>query len=155
MRLHRIFKGTAVLWGMVGAMALLVYLASPAINQSFGRADVPLRFTVIDADSGRPVSNAGVKLTEFDREEYRAPTTGSDGQTSITLGFNCCSNRTLFGKSRRVFYSMWHVDVEAAGYAALSTALTELTEDHRFHDDAHPPVITLHLHRKASTGRKV
>jgi hypothetical protein len=148
--LHQFFKGTAALWAMVGSMGLLAFLDSSAINQSFERADVPLRFTVIDADSGGPVSDAGVKLTEFNRSVYLAPTTGPDGQTSITIGFNCCSNSTLFSKSRRVYYSSWQVDVEAPGYATLTTALTELTGDHCFHDDtASPPRIALQLHRKA------
>jgi hypothetical protein len=136
-------------------MALLVFLASPAINQAYERPDIPLRFAVLDADTGRPVPNADVKLVEFNRANYRAPATGRDGQTAITLGFKCCSNSALFGKSRHIIYSFWEVDVEAAGYATLSSALTGFTGENCFHDaDATPPPITLRLHRKAERGSR-
>jgi hypothetical protein len=136
-------------------MAIIVFLASPAINQSFQGVNIPLRFIVIDADTGRPVSDAKVKLREFNRVNYAAPTTGPDGQITITVQFKCCSSSTLFRTARRVIDAFWEVDVEAAGYETLNTALTEFTGENRFHDDAAtPPLINLRLHRRAGRGNR-
>jgi hypothetical protein len=155
MRLRGFVRRIAVLAGAAGAMAIIVFLASPAINQSFEAVNILLRFIVIDADSGLPVPDAMVKLREFNRANYPAPTTGPDGQTTITVQFKCCSSSTFFRKSRRVIDAFWEVDVEAAGYDTLNTALTEFTGENRFHDDAAtPPLITLRLHHKAESRRR-
>jgi hypothetical protein len=138
----------------VTVATLVILLFSPAVNQWYGTTKVPLRFVILDGETGRPVPDAVVRLTRAgDDQEQFASSTGSDGGTKIVVGFRCCGNSTPFKTTRRVFYSLWLVRVNAEGYRLWQEPLSGFTNDRRFHDEGGtPPPIPVRLRSQVRNG---
>jgi hypothetical protein len=110
----------------------------------YGQAKVPLRFTVLDAETGRPVSGATIQLVRG--PEYLAPPTGNDGRTALIIEARCGGDRGIFGRTRHVNFGYWALHVEAKGYQKFRGSLEKRTSDRRFHEDgAIPPPIVIRL----------
>jgi hypothetical protein len=129
----------------VVAGALAFISATTDVNGS-GWATIPLQFTVLDATTGKPVSEATIRLTIG--PEYQANPTGPDGRTTLVIRAMCGSSGPIFRRRRGVNYGFWRLEVEAKGYLKFRSNLEKYTtdRDRRFHDyDAIPPPIVIRL----------
>lgn len=130
---------------MVSIIIVLFPLTTPVYW--LASATVPLQFTVLDAETGLPVSGASIQLLRVIDREYLAPPTGPDGRTTFVIqatssGYGSVLQR-IFSRKRPVNYRLWVIDVEAKGYAKFKGGLEKLTSDRRFHekDVVSPPIV--------------
>jgi hypothetical protein len=111
-----------------------------------GRATIPLQFTVLDAETGRPISGASIQLVRIIEREYLAPPTRMDGGTTITIRAMCGGDGGILRRSRNVSYFPWTILAESNGYQPFRGDLEKRTSDRRFHDyNAVPPPIVIRL----------
>jgi hypothetical protein len=132
------------------AMLLLtLFVLSMADALWVGYATIPLEFIVVDAKTNMPVSGSLVQLKEGP-PEYAAPVTGQDGRTRLVIKAMCAGRSSIFRRTRSVNYGFWEARVEAVGYETFRDALSNLTRDHRYHDqNAVLPPILIELRRKS------
>ena len=128
---------------------LFVFIDSNTHSLWIGRTTIPLRFTVLDADTNQPISGSKVRLD--DDGYYESPkyweTTGLDGMTKITIRTGCTGSGGVLRGSRNVTYWPWTIFAESDGYQTFEGRLEKHTGDRRFHDyNAAPPPIVIRLH---------
>jgi len=125
----------------------LAFLMSVKGEYWVGSANVPLRFTILDDASGRPISRAIVRLPGT--PVYEAPPTGDDGQTAIVISVICSGEEGILRKTRHANFGPWRIRVVAPGYRTLAKDLEDLTHDPRFHEEnPDPPPIAIRMERE-------
>ncbi len=131
---------------MVAAMVfLLVLFATSLLSEALwvGSASVPLEFLCLDASTGRPIEGASVTLAEG-HPEYRA-TTGADGKAHLVIRTTTAGRSSVIRSTRSVHYGRWSLVITANGYKSLNDSLRSHTLEPRYHSDAIPPPIVIHL----------
>lgn len=152
---------------LVAVTAVLSWLvfrwdADTDMRLSVGWVTVPLVFSVLEADTGRPIEGAVIRLLDFDFESSTAPPdylelkTGPDGRaaTSLNLRFTM-SEEIPSGKLRSycMHYPGWDMYVMAAGYPDVLAAFADHERgNRRFHEYAPPPAVVFRLRREPRPG---
>jgi hypothetical protein len=122
---------------------LLIYLCSEAAW--VGHASIPLEFVILDAQTGKPLDGASVRLLEV-RPEYEAAT-GADGRARIVVDAMVGGRSSLGRKTRRVNYA-WAVSVTCRDHEGYYQALSKVTQGPPYHSDPVPPPIVIRLARR-------
>lgn len=151
MRLSRLVPRLTVLRLMVVAAVVagaLAFLMSIKGAYWVGSANVPLRFTILDDASGRPISRAIVRLPGT--PAYESSLTDEDGRTTVVVKVTCSGETGIFRKTRHANFGPWRIRVIAPGYRTLMLNLEEYTHDPRFHEEnPDPPPIVIPMKREA------
>jgi len=90
----------------------------------------PFWFLVIDAQTGRPVADAAVRLIDprFDpgnvEVQMERVVTGPDGRAEFFLVANASGRQGLLGRTETITYHPWLIRVDAPGYRAFVTSLS-------------------------------
>ncbi len=119
---------------VAGTLAFLVYTKSA---YRIGFANVPLRFTILDDASGRPISRASVRLPRSIVNE--ATPSGDDGKTTVVIRVMCSGQVSILRKTRHANFSSWCIRVMAPGYRTFTGSLEDRTQDPRFHEEYPDP----------------
>lgn len=139
-----------VRWLMVAVAVVagtLAFLMSRDGAYWVGFADVPLRFTILDDASGRPISHASVRLPGS--PVYEAPPTGADGETTVVIKVMCSGQMSLLQRTRHANFLSWGIRVVAPGYRTFTGSLEDRTRDPRFHEkNPDPPPIVIRMKRE-------
>jgi hypothetical protein len=139
-----------VRWLMVAVAAvagILAFLASMKDAYWVGFANVPLRFTILDDASGRPISRASVRLPGS--TVYEAPPTGDDGKTTVVIRVMCSGQVGILRRTRHANFLSWNIRVVAPGYRTFTGSLENRTQDPRFHEEnPDPPPIVIRMERE-------
>jgi hypothetical protein len=116
-RLRKVLAATLV-WGIVW---LLVYLLAAGSTFMYwqGWEDMELRFAVVDAETGSPIS--GVVITAFrpGMEEVEPPVvarTEADGTTGMVVRCKSSGKATLFSRTGSVYLGWWAFRMSKEGY---------------------------------------
>jgi hypothetical protein len=126
----------------------LAFLMSTKGAYSVGFANVPLRFTILDDTSGRPISRASVRLPGS--TVYEATPTGDDGKTTVVIRVMCSGQVSILRKTRHANFSSWRIRVVAPGYRTFTGSLENRTQDPRFHEEnPDPPPIEIRMERES------
>lgn len=155
------FKVWHLMW-LVAVTASLYWVvlrwdSDTAISQAIGHTKVRLDFYVCEADPGRAVEGAAIRLVDLDfandpREPYVLEIkTGPGGRASKVLDLRFSESRGVpSGRlhSFRVEYPQWHMEVKAAGYQGFAVPFQEYEmRDRRFHDARPAPPVVCQLRR--------
>jgi hypothetical protein len=125
----------------------LAFLMSAIEVYWVGFAKVPLRFTILDDASGRPISRASVRLPGCTVCE--ATPTGDDGKTKVVIRVMCSSQGNILRTTRHANFSPGSIRVVAAGYTTFTGSLENHTQDPRFHEEnPDPPPIVIRMKRE-------
>ena len=100
---------------------ILAFLMSTKGAYWVGSANIPLRFTILDDASGRPISQAIVRLPGD--TVYEATPTGDDGKTTVVIRVMCSGRVSILRKTRDADFSSWHIRVVAPGYRTFTGSL--------------------------------
>lgn len=159
---------------LAGVLAILALLALPPrkVALGVGHVDVSLDFVFVDAETGRPVPGASLRLQDLDdiqgttaEPEVIVRTSGPDGHARIVLkGLTFTTSDRVAGDgrfvrhlTRDVRYPAWECRVTAEGYQDLTVSPANLRStylgDRRFHEDRIPPAIVFRLRRQVGPPR--
>jgi hypothetical protein len=106
----------------VALLPVLPYQASVSTT-------APFSFVVVDEATGRPISNAAVRLIDprfalDDTENQGARVvTRADGSVEYFLSANIQGREGLLGRTETISYNPWMIRVEALGYRPFFTSL--------------------------------
>jgi hypothetical protein len=135
---------------MVAVMVVagtLAFLLSTKGDYWVGFENVPLRFTILDDASGRPIARASVRLPGS--TAYEAPPTGDDGKSTVVIKVMCSGRASILRKSRHANFSSWRIRVVAPGHRTFTGSLENRTQDPRFHEEnPDPPPIVIRMKRQ-------
>ncbi|WP_165068126.1 hypothetical protein [Paludisphaera rhizosphaerae] len=125
----------------------LAYLVNTKGAYWAALSNVPLRFTILDDASGRPIPHASVRLPGT--PVYESPPTGDDGQTTVVVSVMCSGETGLLRKTRHANFGPWRIRVVAPGYKTFVESLEDHTQDARFHEEnPNPPPIVIRMQRE-------
>lgn len=137
------------LMAVVGVVAgILAFLLNTRGTYRAALANIPLRFTILDDSTGRPIPHASVRLPGG-ATTYEAAPTGDDGQTAVVVSVMCSGETGPLRKTRHANFDAWRIRVVAPGYKTSVESLEGRTQDPRFHEESpHPPPIVIRLQRE-------
>jgi hypothetical protein len=132
----------------VGAVAL-AFLGVFAMRMEYwiGSTRTDLRIRVVDADTGRPVPNASVRVFEYE-ESASEGKTHPDGWVTLTHWFSSAGENGLFRKTGGLRLWVEKLSVEAEGYEPLRGPLDDFTGPNRNLRDLPLPPVTVELRRR-------
>lgn len=139
----------------VALMCFLICLANEhllvgVVTQCYDGRTVPIQFAIVDAETGRPVPGARVKLSR-QNDRHHALTSSSDGLASLTFKPGCDERIYLLGGLvYTVYYSNWELEVDAEGYERVKSLLSEYRGDTRYPGNIVPPPIVIRVRHDPS-----
>jgi hypothetical protein len=140
----------------VGLLLLLPVLALVSFLPPFARVteedalrDVAFRFRVTDAETGRPLKHALIRL--FAEEKVvRDLATGPDGEAETTEPCPAAERKTFFSRGGARTVPDWSFFVSALGYKMAGPLfLRNRVGERRDPDDPAPPVIQVRMEKQS------
>jgi hypothetical protein len=131
---------------------LLGLLLLPTIWKAawIGHRDIPIRFCVTDAGTGKPIGGVRIRLVGSEEPGLVEARTGADGCADVSNRFTAWGTSSAFQDRSVVAFDDWWLDLLADGYAPAIVSLAESTGTSHGPPERIPSPISLTLARARS-----